>query len=535
MSLDENAANEGSPDIAPVGEPSPGPKPEPKVTWLIELTDATATEDLGYFLAEELRPGDVVALGGGLGAGKTTLARAIIRALSGNEALEVPSPTFTLMQAYDTPRGPVVHADLYRTRGPDELAELGWDEALDEAIVLVEWPERAGGILPPSRLEIGLELAPGGGPEVRRAALSGIGAFGPRLERAKAAKKLLVRAGWGDASRKLLQGDASTRAYERLARPNGETAILMIAPPRPDGPPVRGGRPYSAIAKLAESVHAFVAVGNGLVGLGLSAPRILGEDLEAGLLVIEDLGSAPVVDGAGPIPERYAEATRLLAALHGATLRRALPIGEGRYHKLPPYDMEALLIEVELLADWYAPHVQGAPLPDADRVRFLELWSEGLAEVVAGPATWTLRDYHSPNLLWLPEREGIKRIGLLDFQDAVLGHPAYDVVSLLQDARVTASAELELKLLALYARERSAADPSFDVAGFARAYAILGAQRATKILGIFARLDRRDGKPQYLKHLPRIEAYLARNLAHPALTDLSGWYETHLPRLKLAA
>jgi aminoglycoside/choline kinase family phosphotransferase len=130
--------------------------------------------------------------------------------------------------------------------------------------------------------------------------------------------------------------------------------------------------------------------------------------------------------------------------------------------------------------------------------------------------------------------EGIKRVGLIDFQDAVLGSPAYDVASLLQDARVTVPAELELKLVTLYARERRAADPAFDVAGFARAYAILGTQRATKVLGIFARLDRRDGKPQYLRHLPRIEAYLARNLAHPALARLKGWYHRHLPALAVA-
>jgi hypothetical protein len=169
------------------------------------------------------------------------------------------------------------------------------------------------------------------------------------------------------------------------------------------------------------------------------------------------------------------------------------------------------------------------------RAEFVNAWSETLQEVLASAPTWTLRDYHSPTLIWLPDREGIKRVGVLDFQDAVLGPPAYDVVSLLQDARVDVPADLELKLLSLYVRERKAADPAFDMAAFARAYAIMGAQRATKIVGIFARLDKRDGKPQYLRHLPRIEAYLARDLAHPALQKLRGWYETHLPRLAGAA
>jgi len=177
------------------------------------------------------------------------------------------------------------------------------------------------------------------------------------------------------------------------------------------------------------------------------------------------------------------------------------------------------------------PHVVGSYLSGSARAEFVTLWSEVLAEIVADPVTWTLRDYHSPNLLWLEDREGTARVGLLDFQDAVLGPPAYDVASLLQDARTTVEPDLELRLVSLYARERKAADAAFDVAAFARAYAIMGAHRATKVLGIFARLDKRDGKPQYLRHLPRIEAYLARNLAHPVLSKLKSWYQTHVPRL----
>lgn len=503
--------------------------------WEIPLPDLAAVDDLARFLASELMPGDLLALSGDLGSGKTTLARAVVRTLADDPALEVPSPTFTLMQVYDTGRGPVVHADLYRIGGALELTELGWDEVSDGAIVLVEWPERASAALGTSRLEVALALDPAHGREARRATLTASGAVAPRLARAKALRGLLDKAGWVDAERILMQGDASTRAYERLVRPSGETAILMISPPRPDGPPVRRGKPYSAIAKLAETVHAFAAMDRGLRALGFSAPRIYGEDLEAGLLLLEDLGPEGVVDPDGPIPDRYSEATRLLARLHATALPNVLPVTEGRDHVLSPYDLEALLIEVELLADWYVPHILGGSLSGSVRGEFVNLWSETLAPIVAAAPTWTLRDYHSPNLIWLPEREGIKRVGLLDFQDAVLGHPAYDVASLLQDARVSVPADLELRLLGVYARDRKTADPGFDMASFAGAYAILGAQRATKILGIFARLDRRDGKPQYLEHLPRIEAYLARNLAHPVLWRLKVWYEAHLPHLVAGA
>jgi tRNA threonylcarbamoyl adenosine modification protein YjeE len=467
---------------------------------------------------------------GGLGAGKTTLARAIVRNLAGDPGLDVPSPTFTLMQGYETPAGPLVHADLYRIGGEGELHEIGWDEWLGRSVLLVEWPERAGSALPPSRLQVDLGIDPGA-PEARRVALVGFGAWAERLARTKALRLLLDRIGWTWATRVPIQGDASTRAYERLVKRTGETAILMISPPRPDGPPVRRGKPYSAIAKLAESVHAFAAMARGLTAAGFSAPAILGEDLDAGLLILEDLGDRPVVDADGPIPERYAEATRLLARLHGTALPGVLPVGDGRDHALPFYDLEAFLIEVELLLDWYLPHVVGKAVSGSVRAEFLNLWSEALSAVADGPRTWVMRDFHSPNLIWLPDRDGVRRVGLIDFQDAVLGPPAYDLVSLGQDARLTVPPELEMRLLALYAAER-ADEPDFDPIAFARDYALMGAQRATKILGIFARLDRRDGKPAYLRHLPRVEAYLARNLAHPVLARLQAWYETNVPRLK---
>ena len=490
---------------------------------VLPLPDEDATVALGRMIAAELERGDVVALGGEVGTGKTTLARAILRAHVGDPDLEAPSPTFTLVQSYDGPVGPIIHADLYRLAGEGELVELGFDEMRLDAIALVEWPDRAGDTLGPHRLDVALELdSLSGG---RRVTLSGSGPLAERIARTGAIVGLIDRAGWADARRVVMGGDASTRAYERLVKSSGETAILMISPPRPDGPPVRRGKPYSTIAKLAESIHAFVAMDRGLASIGFSAPAILGEDLDMGLLILEDFGAEPVVDADGPIPERYAEAVRLLAALHGRVLPSSLPVTEERQHVLPIYDLDALMIEVELLLDWYMPHIAGTTPSGSVRAEFGHVWRDMLAEIVTGPQTWTLRDYHSPNLIWLADRAGLDRVGLLDFQDAVIGHPAYDVASLLQDARVTVPPELELRLLGVYAGARRAADPAFDMASFASAYAVMAAQRATKILGIFARLDLRDGKPAYLRHLPRIQTYLAQNLAHPALARLAAWFD----------
>lgn len=501
------------------------------VQWDMDLPDEAATIAAAARLAGELRAGDLVTLGGPLGAGKTTFARALIRTLLADPQAEVPSPTYTLLQTYDGPRFNIVHADLYRIADPAELAELGWEDAAENALVLVEWAERAGDILATDRLEVELTTTGPTGAG-RRLTLTGHGSFISRLERAKSIQTLLDRTGFGEAKRTFMLGDASVRAYERLfEEASGRRGILMIAPRRPDGPPIRLGKPYSQLVHLAESVHAFVAIANGLRSEGFSAPEIYGADLDAGLLVIEDLGPLGVVDETGPIPERYRASVDALAELHTRTLAQELPVAPGLSHKLRRYDLEALTIEAELLLDWYFPYSAKRSPNASQRLSFVDHWVSTLEPVLSGPKTWTLRDYHSPNLIWLPEREGLRKVGIIDFQDCVLGHPAYDVASLLQDARVTVPEALELQLLGAYARARRAADPAFDVAAFTSAYAILGAQRATKILGIFIRLDRRDGKPAYLKHLPRVEAYLRRCLAHPSLAKLRGWYETNLPLL----
>ena len=170
-------------------------------------------------------------------------------------------------------------------------------------------------------------------------------------------------------------------------------------------------------------------------------------------------------------------------------------------------------------------------LSSAAKAQFVNVWRRALHEMIHSKSTWVMRDFHSPNLMWLPQRSGLQRVGLLDFQDCLLGLPAYDVASLLQDARLTVPDAQEMKLLRDYLAARRAQNVNFDVVDFAKAYALMGAQRATKILGIFARLDKRDAKPQYLKHMPRMEHYLAKGLAHPALRDLRTWFVDYLPHL----
>ena len=495
-------------------------------------------------LAEEIafaaRPGDVIALSGALGAGKTTLARALIGALQGGAREEIPSPTFTLVQTYATPRMAVAHFDLYRLEDPSEFEELGLDHALQHGLALIEWPERVHQALPDNRLEVLLEdegdrtAAVESG--TRRITLTGHGDWGIRLERLVAMHAMIRDAGMGSSEAcalRYLQGDASVRRYARLTCSHRPGAIIMDWPPQPDGPPIRGQLPYSRIAHLAENMRPFVAIANALRAAGLSAPEIYAQDLDRGLLLLEDLGDRifgrEVETGASDQAELWRTATDVLVALREAPPVERLPLADGTSHRLPGYDHGAFGIEVELLIDWYWPATLGTTVPDDARAEFAALWKVIFDRLCAQPAGWVLRDYHSPNLVWLPDRKGIARVGIIDFQDAMRGPPAYDLVSLLQDARIDIAPDLEAYLLDHYCAHVTARQTGFDRDAFTFAYAALGAQRSTKILGIFARLAQRDGKPSYLRHIPRIWRYLERDLAHRELGALRDWYDRHMP------
>jgi len=495
----------------------------------IEIENEQELRPLVIDLAVALEPGDVVGLSGGLGAGKTTFARTLIRYLASDPQLETPSPTFNLVQQYDLPRFPLYHADLYRLSDPGEVVEMGLDDLPDDAVLLIEWPERAPQILPADRWEISFKLKYRKKPEARELVVTGYGTYAARLERLVAGRKFLEENSFGNVRRERLAGDASSRSYERLITESSEF-ILMNSPRRPDGPPVKDGKPYSAIAHLAEDITPFLAMAKGLRSRGFSAPEIFAADIADGFIVLEDLGRDSIVTGNPPAPvrARYEAAMHVLIALHKQILTDLLPVAPHVNYRLPAYDMDAFLIEAELLLDWYLPFRHKLVSEDA-RTEFTTLWRSALRPATDALETWVLRDYHSPNLLWLPDRRGIACLGVLDFQDAVLGPAAYDLASLLQDARIDIPETWETELLRVYLRARNIDDQNFDTDHFTLLYSTMAAQRATKILGIFARLNRRDHKPQYLRHLPRVWNYLQRSLGHPALTQLDAWYKTHVP------
>ncbi len=306
------------------------------------------------------------------------------------------------------------------------------------------------------------------------------------------APAFLAANGWGGAAIVPLAGDASFRRYFRAVLPD-RIAVLMDAPPPHEDP-----RPFLHVAE-----H--------LTALGFAAPAVLASDLDQGLVLIEDFGDARMAEtiAADPARERtiYEAAIDLAAELH-----RHPPAA------LDPYDMTVYQREAGLFTDWYAPAIG----LEFDAESYRAAWDEALAPLADQHSVTVLRDYHAENIMLLDDG----RLGLLDFQDALAGHPAYDLVSLLQDARREVSPELEAAML-----DRYAASAPLDRA----AYALLGAQRNAKILGIFTRLWKRDGKPRYLAYQPRVWAYLERDLQHPALTPVAAWFDANVPASARAA
>jgi tRNA threonylcarbamoyl adenosine modification protein YjeE len=427
------------------------------------------------------------------------LARAAILAALGKE-VAVPSPTFTLIQEYDAAQGRIVHSDLYRLSDPSEIEELGLPEAFEAAAVMVEWPERLAGDVPADRLEVHLSMA-GEGREARLVSTGPRGAA--MLAAAMRSRDDLIgdfvkRVGWGAAAIAPLAGDASNRRYLRLSR-KGEPAVLMDAP-----------------VEKGEDVRPFAAITDALRARNLSAPAVLARDAGNGLLLLEDLGDALYARRCADDPalERplYEAAVDVLAGLRAD--------GED----VPPYDAAVLEREAALLTDWWVPAAGGDVSADL-RAEYLGLMAEATAEVEADRSALVLRDYHAENLLWLPDRQGDARVGLLDYQDALLGHPAYDLVSLLEDARRDLSPGLAEAMIDRFV----AARPDLNETEFRAGYDVLGAQRNAKIVGIFARLCRRDGKPHYIDMIPRVWSHLMRDLSAPHLSALREFVEKHVP------
>lgn len=355
-------------------------------------------------------------------------------------------------------------------------------------------------------------------------------------DRSEETKAFLDSAGWGAALVAPLPGDASTRRYARLNL-GGRKAMLMDQPQHAEAPVAaanatpeeRRALGYNAIARLAGAdVERFAAASEFLRARGLAAPEIYAVDGKTGFAIIEDLGDdlyADVIANGGDEHALYMAAMEVLALLHTEAAPASLP----RNRPLHAYDETALLEETNLLPEWYFPVALGRKASADEAAEHRALWQRVLEPVLKHPPVFVHRDYHAQNLLWLPERKGVARVGLIDFQDGVAGSTAYDLISVLEDARRDVAPELMAAGTRHYIDALRAHGANVDEAELRAAMAVMAAQRNAKIAGIFARLYKRDGKPRYLDYLPRVWGYLNRDLQHPALAPLKTWYDARIP------
>lgn len=321
-----------------------------------------------------------------------------------------------------------------------------------------------------------------------------------RPDRSAEMDAFLSRIGKAGASRRMLAGDASFRRYERVEH-DGMVMVLMDAPP-----------PW-------EDVRPFRAVTEQLAAFGVSVPRILAADETEGFLLLEDFGdhsftrllkAQPAREG-----ELYSAATEALVAINQA----------GAPNHLPLYDMAVYLREAGLFAEWFLPQVVGIEKARALRTEYLALWKTVLENAPLQQSVLVHRDYHADNLFWLSDRTGHHAVGMIDYQDALLGDPAYDMASLLEDARRDVANDTVTHCLRMFIEASGEDDAAFRLR-----YALLAAQRNAKIIGIFARLTVRDGKPHYLEYLPRVWGHFLKDLEHPALAPIHAFVDAHVPQ-----
>lgn len=318
-------------------------------------------------------------------------------------------------------------------------------------------------------------------------------------------QEFLNENGWGKAVREKLFSDASFRHYERLS--NGEKSIMLM-----DAPPEK------------EDIKPFVNIDQYLRRCGFSAPQIYAVDEKNGFILLEDLGNnsfTNLLSGNSPISGMYNEQDLYTAAIDTLVqLHRST-----HPEKTPDYDYSLLMQECRLMVDWYLPNIGSEIDIKKAGEEYIEIWKDLLSNISYAENVPVLRDYHADNLMWLPGRNGVERVGLLDFQDAVIGSPVYDIVSLLEDARRDVDPETVKVCINRYLKNRK----SLDKKEFMSSYATMAAQRNCKIVGIFARLAIRDNKPKYLNYMPRVWGHLLQDIKHPALANLKKWINKYIP------
>lgn len=466
-------------------------------------------EDLARVISKILVKGDIVALIGEIGSGKTTFSKRLINELTSIHINEINSPTFNLYTIYDKNGVQVNHYDFYRVENSEDLLEIDLIESYKSGITIIEWADKYINALKNDYIEVHLKEKK----NHREYQVIGRGSFRQRIKNANSLEYFLDQTNLKINRQEDIKGDASKRKYHRLYTENS-TLILMDSSQE---------KKIASPTKLSTSINDYIHICKYLEKINIRVPKLFYTDTENEYLIEEDFGDLQYsqVVSAGNFKELYQPAISTLLHITRINHPHDLEV-DGMKYKIPEYDNMTYLNEIEIFIKFYWPYKKGHICSPSTQNEFMDIFNELLGKL-SSDKSLVLRDFHSPNLMFLNTEKNHRKCGVIDFQDALIGHPIYDLVSLSQDARVTITEEQENFLLEQYKVEFDYNNYNFDKSTIMDQYCILGAQRSLKILGIFARLSIIDNRNDYIGHMPRIINYIRKNMKNSNLSNLSNW------------
>ena len=469
-------------------------------------------------LAKELTPlltqGCLMTLNGQIGTGKTTLAKLLINNLTQTPHEDIVSPTFNLYHTYSSDNLEIAHYDFYRIESEMELLEIDLSESLTDKVCIIEWANKFKDLLPKDRIEISIKFIK----NEREYIIRPLGKFREVVSSRNKIENFLCDLDINFTELQRLPGDASKRKYYRVTGSNN-TMILMDAAQKSD---------IKSKTGLTNGIDDFIKIQEYLDSIDVRVPKLIETNKIDNIILEEDLGEYCYKDilTKENYQELYDPAIQTL--IHISNIKHPKNISmNSNPHYIKEFDLDIYLNEAEIFIDYYWPFVNGNLCSVDKKQEFRDIMGE-LYSNLTHDKTLMLRDFHSPNLLFLDNENAFRKCAVIDFQDALFGHPLYDLVSLINDARITIDVYQEKYLIELYKKDFSFHNVQFDSSSFMQQYHILGVQRSIKILGIFARLAILENNKDYIVHMPRVISYIKRTMYSGCIEELTKWLNKNL-------
>ena len=466
-------------------------------------------EKLSKELAPLLNEGGVVTLNGQIGAGKTTLAKLIIQQLTQTPLEDIVSPTFNLYHTYNKDNLEIAHYDFYRIESEMELHEIDLNESFTDKICIIEWADKFRDFLPKDRIEIFIKCTK----NERVYRINPLGKFREVVSNRAKIENFLGGLDINFTELQRLPGDASKRNYYRVMS-SDNTMIVMDATQKSDIKNKTG---------LTNGIDDFIKIQEYLNSIDVRVPKLIVRNKIDNIILEEDLGEYSYTDMLTKENYQKLYNPAIQRLIHISNINHPKNIStKSNPHYLKEFDLNIYLNEAEIFIDYYWPFIHGKQCNADKKQEFTQIMEEVYSNLT-NDKTLMLRDFHSPNLLFLENENGFRKCAVIDFQDALFGHPLYDLVSLTNDARITIDEYQEKYLIGLYKKDFPFNNFQFDSLSFMQQYHILGVQRSIKILGIFARLAILETNQNYLVHMPRVICYIKRIMQSGSIQALACW------------